>query len=71
MRSKSSSKQPRELGLAKGPQPYNIMKDLDNLHPHITMRQLLAIAPQSRTTLGSAMIRKRAKVVEDNDITLS
>ena len=59
------------MGLAKGPQPFDIMKDLDNLHPRITMRQLLAIAPQSRTTLGSAMILKRAKVVEVNNITLS
>ena len=47
------------------------MQDLDNLHPHITMRQLLAVAPQCRTTHDSTMIRKRAKVVEVNDVTLS
>ena len=35
------------------------------------MRQLLEIAPQCRTTLGAAMIRNRAKVVEVNDVTLS
>ena len=52
-------------------QPYDIMKDLDNLHPQITMRQLLAIAPHSHTKLGSTMIRKRSKNVEVNDITLS
>ena len=47
------------------------MQDLDNLHPHITMRQLLAVAPQCRTTHDSTMIRKRAKVVEVNDVTLN
>ena len=47
------------------------MKNLDNLRPHITMRQLLAIVPQCRTTLRSAIIRKRTKVVEVNDVTLS
>ena len=71
LRSKSISKQPRTMELAKGLQQYDIMQDLDNLHPHITMRQLLAIAPQCRTTLGLAMICKRAKVVEVNDVTLS
>jgi hypothetical protein len=58
LKSNSSSKQPRTMELAKGLQQYDIMKDLDNLHPQITMRQLLAIAPQCRTTLGSAMIHK-------------
>lgn len=47
------------------------MQDLDNLHLQITMRQLLVITPQCCITLGSAMIHKRAKVVEVNDITLS
>ena len=59
------------MELARGLQQYDIMQDLDNLHPHITMRQLLAIAPQCRTTLGSAMICKRAKAGEVNDMTLS
>ena len=59
------------MELAKGLQQYDIMQDLDNLHPHITMKQLLAIAPQCRTTLGSAMICKRAKAGEVNDMTLS
>ena len=47
------------------------MKDLDNLRPQITMRQFLAVAPQCRTTLGLAMIRKIAKVVEIHNVTLS
>ena len=59
------------MELAKEFQQYDIMQDLDNLHPHITMRQHLAIAPQCHTTLNSAMIRKRAKVVEVNGVTLS
>lgn len=47
------------------------MKYLDQLHPQITMRQLLAIAPQCPTKLGLAMIHKRTKIVEVDDITLS
>lgn len=35
------------------------------------MRQSLAIAPQCRTILGLAMIRKKTKVVEVSDVTLS
>ena len=71
LKSRSSLKPPRTMELARGLQQYDIMQDLDNIHLHITMRQLLAVAPQCRTTLGSAMIRKRAKVVEVNDVTLS
>ena len=71
LKSKSNSRQCRTIELAKGLQQYDIMKDLDNIQPRITMRQLLAIAPQFCTTLGAAMIRKRAKVVEVNDVTLS
>ena len=71
LKSKSNYKQTRTMELAKGLQQYDIMKDLVNIQPKITMRQLLAIAPQCRTTLGAAMIRKRAKVVEVNDVTRS
>lgn len=46
-------------------------EDLDSLHAHITMRQVMAITPQCRTKLGLAMICKRSKVVKVNDITLS
>ena len=51
LKSKSSSKQPRTMELAKGLQQYDIMHDLDDLHPHITMRQLwqlrLNVVPHS------------------------
>ena len=70
-KSKSNIKQHGVMELATCLQPYVIMKDLDSLHPHITMRQLMAITPQCRTKLGLAMIRKRSKVVKVNDITLS
>ena len=51
-------------------QPYDIMKDMENLHLRINMRQLLTIAPQCCTKL-LAMIHKRSKIVKVNDITIS
>jgi hypothetical protein len=59
------------MDLATCLQPYDIMEDLNNLHSQITMRQLLAIAPHCRIKLGSAIIRKKAKVVKVNDVHLS
>ena len=70
-KSKLHTKPPRVMEFATCLQPYDIMKDLDNLHSQITMRQLLAVAPQCRTKLGSAMVCKKAKVVKVNDNHLS
>lgn len=71
LKSTSISKQPRVMELTTNLPAYDIMKDLEILHPQITMKQLLAIAPQCYTKLGSTMICKRVKIVKVNDITLS
>lgn len=59
------------MELATNLQPYDILRDLESLHSQIIMTQLLAIAPQCHTKIRSIMIRKKAKVVKANDITLS
>ena len=68
---KSSSKRTRVMELASGLQHYDIISDSDNIKPQITMRQLLAIAPNCRSKLSSSMIRKRPKRVDIHDVTLS
>ena len=68
---KSSSKRTRVMELANGLQHYDIINDLDNIKPQITMRQLLAIAPHCRSKLSSSMIRKKPKTVDIHDVTLS
>lgn len=70
-KSKLHIKSPRVMELATNLQPYDVMRDLENLHPQIIMTQLIAIAPQCHTKGWSTMIRKKAKVVKANDITLS
>ena len=59
------------MELASGLQHYDIISDLDNIKPQITMRQLLAIAPHCRSKLSSSMIRKKPKIVDIHDVTLS
>jgi hypothetical protein len=57
--------------LSKDLKPYDIMEDLDKLQPTITMKQLLAVAPQCRSSLSSSMIRRRPKSATVHDISLS
>ena len=60
----------RSMRLAMGMEPYDILNNLDKIQPQITLRQLLAIAPKCRGELSSSLIRKRARTVDVNDISL-
>jgi hypothetical protein len=60
----------RIMKLAVGMDPYDILNNMDNIQPQISLRQLLAIAPKCRSELSSSLVRKRAKTVDVNDISL-
>ena len=51
----------RTMMLSKDLKPYDIMEDLDKLQPTITMKQLLAVAPQYRSSLSLSMIRRKPR----------
>lgn len=38
---------------------YDILKDLDAIRPSISMKQLLAVAPECRSSLNSSLTRHR------------
>jgi len=67
----TSLRSSRTMMLSKDLKPYDIMEDLDKIQPTITMKQLLAVAPQCRSSLSSSMIRRRPKPASVHDITLS
>jgi hypothetical protein len=67
----TSSRSSRTMMLSKDLKPYDIMEDLDKIQPTITMKQLLVVAPQCRSSLSSSMIRRRPKPTTIHDITLS
>ena len=52
----------RSLGVADNSKPYDIMKDLDGLMPTISLKQLLAVAPECRAALNSNLVRKRHRM---------
>jgi hypothetical protein len=58
------------MKLAVGMDQYDILNNMDNIQPQISLRQLLAIAPKCRSELSSSLVRKRAKTVDVNDISL-
>jgi hypothetical protein len=60
----------RIMKLAVGMDPYDILTNMDNIQPQITLRQILAIAPRCRSELSSSLVRKRDKMVNVNDISL-
>ena len=68
---KTASRKTRVMELATGLHHYDIISDLDNIIPQITMRQLLAIAPHCRSKLSSSMIRKKPKIVDIHDVSSS
>ena len=63
-------KHTRIMKLAEGVKPYDILNNMDNIQPQITLRQLLAIAPKCRSELSFSLIRKRPKLVDVHDISL-
>ena len=59
------------LGVATNIKPYDIMKDLDELKPTISMKQLLALAPECRATLNSNLVRKRHRVKNVHEVAVN
>jgi hypothetical protein len=60
----------RIMKLAVGMDPYDILTNMDNIQPQISLRQLLAITPRCRSELSSSLVRKKVKTVDVNDISL-
>jgi hypothetical protein len=48
----------RIMKLAVGMDQYDILNNMDNIQPQISLRQLLAIAPKCRSELSSSLVRK-------------
>ena len=59
------------LRVATTAKPYDILKDLDELKPTISLKQLLAVAPECRATLNPALIRKRHRVKEVHEVAIN
>ena len=54
----------RTMKLEVRMQPYDLLSNMDNIQPQISLRQLLAVAPTCRSTLSSSLVRKRPKTVD-------
>ena len=51
-----SVKKHKPLGIVSNMEPYDILRDLDAIQPTITMKQLLVVSPECRTTLTSSLV---------------
>ena len=45
-------------------EPYDLLSNIDNIQPQISLRQLLAVAPICRSALSSSLIRNRPITVD-------
>ena len=45
-------------------EPYDLLSNMDNIQPQISLRQLLAVAPTCRSALSSSLVRKKPKTVD-------
>jgi hypothetical protein len=61
----------RIMKLAMGMDQYDILSNLDEIQPQISLRQLLALAPKCRSELSSSLVRKRPKLVDVHDISIN
>ena len=52
-------------------EPSNILRDLDAIQPTITMKQLLAVLPECRTTLTSSLVCRRQRNKEIHEVSLN
>ena len=52
------------MKLEVGMEPSNLLSNMDNIQPQISLRQLLAVAPTCRSALNSSLVRKRPKIVD-------
>ena len=67
----SLSRSSRMMMFSKDLKPCDIMENLVKIQPTITMKQLLAVAPQCHSSLSSSMICRRSRPITVYDITLS
>ena len=51
------------MKLEVGMEPYDLLRNMDNIQPQISLRQLLAVAPTCRSALSSSLVKKRSKTV--------
>ena len=54
----------RTMKLEVGMEPYDLLSNMDNIQPQISLRQLLVVAPTCRSALSSSLVRKRPKTVD-------
>ena len=66
-----SVKKHKPLGIVSNMEPYDILRDLDAIQPTITMKQLLAVSPECRTTLTSSLVRRRQRNKEIHEVSLN
>ena len=60
------------MGIVLNMEPYDILQDLDAIQPTITMKQLLAVSPEYRTTLTSSLVcRSRQRNKEIHEVSLN
>ncbi|HYP42983.1 MAG TPA: hypothetical protein VEQ18_03080, partial [Candidatus Nitrosocosmicus sp.] len=68
---KKKKNKPKQLGIIEGLEQYDLIQNLNNLKADITIAQLLAIAPWCRSILKSKIVRRRAKPIEVNEVSIS
>ena len=54
----------RTMKLEVGMEPYDLLSNIDNIQPQISLRQVLAVAPTCRSAISSSLARKRPKTVD-------
>ena len=52
------------MKLEVGMEPYDLLSNMDNIQPQVSLRQLLTVAPTCRSALSSSLVRKRPKIVD-------
>ena len=66
-----SIKKHKPLGIVSNMEPYDILRDLDAIQSTITMKQLLAVSPECRTTLSSSLVWRRQRNKEIHEVSLN
>ena len=49
----------RTMKLEVGMEPYDLLSNMDNIQPQISLRQLLVVAPTCRSALSSSFVEKK------------
>ena len=52
------------MKLEVGMEPYDLLSNMDNIQPQISLKQLLVVAPTCWSALSSSLVRKRPKTVD-------